>query len=54
MKTFLAGWWFHNDKKVKEAVNTWFALHAASFYNAGLQKLVPRCNKCLCNCENYV
>jgi histone-lysine N-methyltransferase SETMAR len=23
LKTFLGGWWFHNDE-VKEAVNTWF------------------------------
>jgi hypothetical protein len=53
LKTFLGGWWFHNDKKVKEAINTWSALHAASFYNAGIQKLVPR-YKCLYNCENYV
>jgi hypothetical protein len=46
LKTFLGGWWFHGDK-VKEAVNTWFASQAASFYDAGIQKLVPRYNKCL-------
>jgi hypothetical protein len=43
LKTFLSGGrWFHD--KVKEAVNTWFALQVASFYDAGIQKLVPRYN----------
>jgi hypothetical protein len=41
LKTFLGGWWFHDDKVVKEAVNTWFASQVASFYDAGVQKLVP-------------
>jgi histone-lysine N-methyltransferase SETMAR len=54
LKTFLSGWRFHDDKKVKKAVNTWFELQAASFYNAGIQKLVPRYDKCLNNGGNYV
>jgi hypothetical protein len=53
LKTFFDGWWFHDDK-VKEAVNTWFALQATSFYNAGVQKLVPCYNKCLNKGGNYV
>jgi hypothetical protein len=53
LKTFLGGWWFYDDE-VKEAINTWFALQAASFYDAGIQKLVPCYNKCLNNGENYV
>jgi hypothetical protein len=52
LKTFLGGRRFHD--KVKEAVNTWFASQAASFYDSGIQKLVPRCNKCLNNGGNYV
>jgi hypothetical protein len=47
LKTFLDGRWFHNE--VKEAVNMWFASHAASFYDAGIQKLVLCYNKCLNN-----
>jgi hypothetical protein len=43
LKTFLGGRWFHNNE-VNEAVNTWFASQAASFYDAGIQKLVPRYN----------
>jgi hypothetical protein len=42
LKTFLGGRWFHDNSEAKEAVNTWFASQAASFYNAGIQKLVPR------------
>jgi hypothetical protein len=38
LKTFLGGQWFHDNNKVKEAVNTWFASQAASFYDAGIQK----------------
>jgi histone-lysine N-methyltransferase SETMAR len=51
LKTFLGGRWFHDDK-VKEAVNTWFASQAASFYDAGIQKLVPRYDRCLNNGGN--
>jgi hypothetical protein len=56
LKTFLDSRWFHDDK-VKEAVNTWFASQAASFYAAGIQQLVPRYNKCLNsggNCRKVV
>jgi hypothetical protein len=41
LKTLLSGRRFHDDKEVKEAVNTWFASQVASFYDAGIQKLVP-------------
>jgi hypothetical protein len=53
LKTVLGGRPFHDDSEIKEAVNTWFALQAASFYNAGIQKLVPR-YKFLNNGGNYV
>jgi hypothetical protein len=41
LKTFLGGWRFHDDNEIKEAVNTWLASQSASFYDAGIQKLVP-------------
>jgi hypothetical protein len=53
LKTFLGGRWFH-DNEFKEAVNTPFASQAASFYDAGIQKLVPRYDKCLKNGINYI
>jgi histone-lysine N-methyltransferase SETMAR len=54
LKTFLGGRLFHDDNEVKEAVNTWFASQAASFYDAGIQKLVPHYDRCLNNGGNYV
>jgi hypothetical protein len=51
MKSFLAGWWFHDDE-VKVAVTTCFASQAASLYDDG--KLVQRYAKCLSNGRNYV
>jgi hypothetical protein len=57
LKTFLSGRRFHDDDdddEVKEAVNTWFASQAASFYDAAIQKLVPRYDRSLNNDGNYV
>jgi hypothetical protein len=53
LKTFLGDRRFHDDK-VKEAVTTWFTSKASSFYDAGIQKLVPRYDKCLNNGGNCV
>jgi hypothetical protein len=51
LKIFIGDRWFHDDK-VKDAVNTLFASQAASFYDAGIQKLEPRYDKCLNNGGN--
>jgi hypothetical protein len=53
LNTFLAGRRFHDDNEDTEDVNTWYASQAASFYDAGIQKLVPR-YKCLNNSGNYI
>jgi hypothetical protein len=53
-KYFLGGRRFHDDNEVKEAINAWFASQAASFYDAGIQKLMPRYDECLNNSGNYV
>jgi histone-lysine N-methyltransferase SETMAR len=53
LKTFLGGLWFRDDE-VKVAVNTWFPSQAASFSDAGIQKLVAHCDKCLNNGGNCV
>ena len=42
----------HDD--VQEEVMTWFKGQAADFYDSGIQKLVPRLNKCLDNAGDYV
>ena len=40
--------------EVQEEVKTWFKQQAADFYDSGIQKLVPRLNKCLDNAGDYV
>jgi len=39
---------------LQEAVMMWFKKQAADFYDSGIQKLVPRLNKCLDNAGDYV
>ena len=39
---------------LQEEVMTWFKGQAADFYDSGIQKLVPRLNKCLDNAGDYV
>jgi histone-lysine N-methyltransferase SETMAR len=52
LKKFLGGRRYVEDDDVKEAMNTRFSSQAA--YDAGIQKLVPRCDKCLNNGGNYI
>jgi len=54
LKKHLPGKKFDNDDKVQEQVMTWFKGQVADFYDSGIQKLVPRFNKCLDNAGNYV
>ena len=43
-----------DDDEVQEEVMTWFNRLAADFYDSGIQKLLPRLNKCLDNAGDYV
>jgi hypothetical protein len=43
-----------DDDEVQEEDMTWFKGQAANFYDSGIQKLVPRLNKCLDNAGEYV
>ena len=49
-----AGKKFDDDDEVQEEVMTWFKRLAADFYDSGIQKLVPRLNKCLDNAGDCV
>ena len=53
LKEHLAGKMFDDDDEVQEEVMT-FKGQAADFYDSGIQKLVPRLNKCLDNAGDYV
>jgi len=48
-----AGKKFDDDDEMQE-VMTWFKGQAADFYDSGIQKLVPRLNKCLDYAGNCV
>ena len=43
-----------DDDEIQEEVMTWFKGQAADFYDSGIQKLVPRLNKCLDNAGDYI
>jgi hypothetical protein len=45
---------FNEDDEVKKAISAWLQSQASSFYDEGIQKLVPRYDKCLNNGGNYV
>jgi hypothetical protein len=45
---------FDDDDEVQEEVMMWFKGQAADFYDSGIQKLVPKINKCLDNAGDYV
>jgi hypothetical protein len=42
-----------NPSNNQEEVMTWFKRQAAHFYDSGMQKLVPRLNKCFDNAGDY-
>ena len=54
LKKHFAGKKFDDDDEVQEEVMTWFKGQAADFYDSGIQKLVPRLNKCLDSSGDYV
>ena len=55
LKKFLSsGERFHNDEELKTSVTRWFNSQAAEFYDTGIQKLIPRYDKCLNSGGGYV
>ena len=54
LKKHLSGKKFEDDDEVQEEVMTWFKGLAAGFCDSGIQKLVPRLNKCLDNAGDYI
>jgi len=53
-KKHLASQKFHEDEEVKNKVITWLCVQAVDFYVIGIQKIVPRLNKCLDKGVDYV
>jgi hypothetical protein len=53
LKKFPAGQHFLNDDNVKEAVKKWPSSETATFYEEGIQKVMPCYDKCPNNGGNY-
>jgi hypothetical protein len=54
LKKHLAGQKFYEDEEVKNEVTMWLRVQAEEFCDIGIQKLVPRLNKCLDKGGDYV
>jgi hypothetical protein len=54
LKRFLAAERFSSDDEVKTAVQHWVKTLAAETFDETIQKLVPRCDKCLSLGGDYV
>jgi len=54
LKKYIVGKILDDYDEVQEEVMMWFKGLAADFYDSGIQKLVPRRNKCLDNAGDYV
>ncbi|KAJ4436137.1 hypothetical protein ANN_18764 [Periplaneta americana] len=55
LKKFLSsGERFGNDEELKTSVTCWFHSQAAEFYDRGIQKLIPRYDRCLNSDGGYV
>ena len=54
MKAWLANQHFHTNEELMDGIKTWLHNLAARFFDEGLQKLVPRYDKCLNVDGNYV
>jgi histone-lysine N-methyltransferase SETMAR len=53
LKEALQGRRFHNDDEVKQAVHFWLRQQAKTFFSAGIQKPVKRCEKCIAKDGDY-
>lgn len=54
LKECLGGKQFANDEDLKQEVTSWLKSLAAEEYNIGIEKLVPRYNKCLDSYGDYI
>jgi hypothetical protein len=57
LKNWLGTQHFNNNEELMEGVKTWLSSQVADFFDTGIQKLVPRYDKCLSSggdcVENY-
>jgi hypothetical protein len=54
LQRFLVAQRFSSDDEVKTALQHWVKTLAADFFGEGIQKVAPRCDKCLNLGGDYV
>jgi hypothetical protein len=54
LKNWLPSQRFNSDEVMMESVKTWLSAKAADFTVTGIQKLIPRYDKCLNSGDDYV
>jgi hypothetical protein len=54
LKNWLGSQHFNNNEELMEGVKTWLSSMAADFCDRGIQKLIPRNDKCLNLGGDYV
>ena len=54
LKKFLAGKRFYDNDDLKDAVQKWLTSQAAALYEEGIEKRLPRYDKCLRKGGEYV
>jgi hypothetical protein len=47
LKKWLRSQRFNNNEELKESVKTWLSSQAVDLFDTGIQKLIPRYDKCL-------
>jgi hypothetical protein len=56
--TYLMNWLgsqcFNNNEKLMDGVKTWLSSQVTDFFDIGIQKLIPHCDKCLSSGSDYV
>jgi hypothetical protein len=54
LKNWLRSQRFNNNEELMEGDETWLSSQEADFLDTGIQKLIPRCDKCLSSGREYV
>jgi hypothetical protein len=53
-KNWLGSQHFNNNEELMEGLKTWLSSQAANYFNTGIQKLIPQCDKCLNSSSGYI
>jgi hypothetical protein len=54
LKNWLGSQFISNNEELMEGVKTWLSPQMAGFLDTGIQKLIPRYDKCLNSGDHYI